>query len=63
VLWGPGQLLSTVVLALPQVKIRPASGLEAVDYLMPGYWVFGRLVEALAAIGYDHNNLVGGGRG
>ncbi len=42
----------------PGVKIRASGGLEAVDYLMPGYWVFGRLVEALAAIGYDHNNMV-----
>jgi hypothetical protein len=45
----------------PGVKIRASGGLDAVDYLMPGYWVFGRLVEALAAIGYDHNNMVRGG--
>ncbi len=25
---------------------------------MQGYWVFGRLVEALADVGYDSNNLV-----
>ncbi|GLI65076.1 hypothetical protein VaNZ11_008503 [Volvox africanus] len=40
------------------IKIRAAVGLEAVDYFIQGYWVWGKLVEALADVGYDSNNLV-----
>ncbi len=42
----------------PGVKLRAAQGLEAADFLMPGFWVWARIIENLAAIGYDHNNLV-----
>ena len=35
------------------IKLRAAQGLEAADYLMPGYWVWGKMIEALASIGYD----------
>ncbi|GFR45802.1 hypothetical protein Agub_g7258, partial [Astrephomene gubernaculifera] len=40
------------------IKVRAAVGLEAVDYFIPGYWVWGKLVEALADVGYDSNSLV-----
>ncbi|EFJ42118.1 hypothetical protein VOLCADRAFT_97885 [Volvox carteri f. nagariensis] len=40
------------------IKIRAAVGLEAVDYFIQGYWVWGKLVEALADVGYDSNSLV-----
>ena len=40
------------------IKLRAANGLEAVDYFMPGYHVWAKLVEALADMGYDANNLV-----
>lgn len=39
------------------VKLRPAQGLEAADYLIPGYWVWGRIIESLGDIGYDNDNL------
>ncbi|KXZ46616.1 hypothetical protein GPECTOR_42g827 [Gonium pectorale] len=40
------------------IKIRAAVGLEAVDFFIQGYWVWGKLVEALADVGYDSNSLV-----
>eukprot|EP00879_Flechtneria_rotunda_P012648 GHRR01013206.1.p1 GENE.GHRR01013206.1~~GHRR01013206.1.p1 ORF type:complete len:750 (+),score=225.44 GHRR01013206.1:937-3186(+) len=42
----------------PGIKLRAAKALEAVDYFVPGYWVFSKLVQSLADIGYDNNNLV-----
>lgn len=41
----------------PGIKIRPAQGLEAADFLMPGFWVWARIIENLAEIGYEHKNL------
>lgn len=40
------------------IKLRPAQGLEAADFILPGFWVWARMIENLAEIGYDHNNLV-----
>lgn len=45
-------------LDVPGIHLRPATGLEAVDYFVPGYAVWAKLVEALADLGYDSNNLV-----
>ena len=42
----------------PGVKLRAAEGLEAVDYFMPGYHVWAKLIEALADVGYESNMLV-----
>ncbi len=39
------------------IKLRPAQGLEAADYLLPGYWIWARVIEDAAAIGYDSNSL------
>lgn len=39
------------------IKLRPAQGLEAADFILPGFWVWARIIENLAEIGYDHNNL------
>lgn len=41
----------------PNVKLRAASGFEAADYIMPGYWVWAKLLENLAAVGYDGNTM------
>ncbi|CAG8699261.1 6762_t:CDS:2, partial [Acaulospora colombiana] len=41
----------------PNVKLRAAQGLDAADYLFPGYWVWGKMIQNLAAIGYDCNNM------
>jgi phospholipid:diacylglycerol acyltransferase len=39
------------------IKLRPAQGLEGADYLLPGFWVWGKLIENFAAIGYDSGNM------
>ncbi|DAZ95098.1 TPA: hypothetical protein N0F65_001700 [Lagenidium giganteum] len=39
------------------IKLRPAYGLEAADYVIGGYWVWGKIIENLADIGYDSNNM------
>lgn len=39
------------------IKLRPAQGLDAADFVLPGFWVWSRLIENLALIGYDSNNL------
>jgi phospholipid:diacylglycerol acyltransferase len=30
------------------IKLRAATGLEAADYLFPGYWVWGKLIQNFA---------------
>ena len=32
-------------------------GLAAVDFLMPSYYVWAKIIEALADVGYDPNML------
>ncbi|KAF9380091.1 hypothetical protein CPB97_008582 [Podila verticillata] len=39
------------------IRLRAAQGLEAADYLVPGYWVWAPIIKNLAAIGYDNNNM------
>ncbi|CAG8592849.1 4055_t:CDS:10 [Dentiscutata heterogama] len=41
----------------PDIKLRAAQGLDAADYLFPGYWVWGKMIQNFAAIGYDSNNM------
>ncbi|RIA92644.1 Lecithin:cholesterol acyltransferase-domain-containing protein [Glomus cerebriforme] len=41
----------------PSFKLRSAQGLDAADYLFPGYWVWGKMIQNFAAIGYDNNNM------
>ncbi|CAG8534380.1 1342_t:CDS:10 [Acaulospora morrowiae] len=41
----------------PDFKLRAAQGLDAADYLFPGYWVWGKMIQNFAAIGYDCNNM------
>ena len=45
-------------LDVPGINLRAAHGLEAVDYFVPGYAVWAKLIQALADLGYDSNNLV-----
>lgn len=37
----------------PNVKLRAATGFDAADYLLANYWVWAKLLENLAMIGYD----------
>ncbi|KAI9090481.1 Lecithin:cholesterol/phospholipid:diacylglycerol acyltransferase, partial [Phlyctochytrium arcticum] len=41
----------------PGVKLRAAQGLDAADYLFPGFWVWAKLISNLGALGYDSNNM------
>ncbi|KAJ3119574.1 phospholipid:diacylglycerol acyltransferase, partial [Irineochytrium annulatum] len=43
----------------PGIKLRAAQGLDAADYLFPGYYVLARIIANLATIGYDNNNSDG----
>lgn len=40
-----------------EIKVRAAQGLEAADFMFPGIWVLGRIIENLAQVGYDSNTL------
>ncbi|RCI05421.1 hypothetical protein CU098_008003 [Rhizopus stolonifer] len=41
----------------PGYKVRAVSGVEAADYFVTGYWVWAKVIENLAVIGYDTNNM------
>lgn len=41
----------------PNIKVRAAEGLDAASYFVSGYWIWARIIENLAAIGYDTNDL------
>ncbi|TPX39071.1 hypothetical protein SeLEV6574_g07438 [Synchytrium endobioticum] len=38
-------------------KVRASQGLDSVDFLFPGYWVWNKVINNLAAIGYDNSQL------
>lgn len=40
------------------IKLRACEGLDAIEFFMPGYAVWGKLTEALSDVGYDTNTLV-----
>lgn len=39
------------------VKVRSAQGLDAASYFITGYWIWSKIIENLAAIDYDYNDL------
>tara|TARA_R110002050_G_scaffold118248_3_gene235568 strand:- start:562 stop:783 length:222 start_codon:yes stop_codon:yes gene_type:complete len=41
----------------PGVKVRGAFGLQAADYLVPGFWIWAKVIESLGDIGYDSNTM------
>lgn len=41
----------------PGVKIRAAEGLSAASNFMKGYWIWAKIIENLAVVNYDTNNL------
>ncbi|KAJ3152961.1 hypothetical protein HDU86_005416 [Geranomyces michiganensis] len=41
----------------PGVKLRAAQGLDAADYLFPGYWVWAKILSNLGSLGYDSNSM------
>ncbi|KAJ7647620.1 phospholipid:diacylglycerol acyltransferase [Roridomyces roridus] len=56
--WIAALLLDPVTgLDPPGAKIRAAEGIEAAASFVQGYWVWAKIVENLAAVNYDTNNL------
>ncbi|KAJ1735978.1 phospholipid:diacylglycerol acyltransferase [Coemansia biformis] len=41
----------------PNIKLRAAQGLDAADYFITGYWIWGKAISNLAALGYDSNDM------
>ncbi|KAF8608141.1 LACT-domain-containing protein [Ceratobasidium sp. AG-I] len=41
----------------PGIKVRAAQGLDAASTFVPGYWIWSKIIENLAVLNYDTNNL------
>ncbi|KIJ65858.1 hypothetical protein HYDPIDRAFT_109905 [Hydnomerulius pinastri MD-312] len=41
----------------PGAKIRAAEGIDAASSFMKGYWIWAKIIENLAVVNYDTNNL------
>lgn len=41
----------------PGIKLRAAQGLDAADYFITGYWIWGKAIENLAVLGYDSSDM------
>lgn len=41
----------------PGIKLRAAQGFEAADFFVTGYWIWNKVLENLAVIGYGPNNM------
>ncbi|KAI5961177.1 LRO1 [Candida pseudojiufengensis] len=42
----------------PNIKIRAAQGFEAADFFMAGYWIWNKILQNLAVIGYSPDNMI-----
>ncbi|ODV80754.1 LACT-domain-containing protein [Suhomyces tanzawaensis NRRL Y-17324] len=42
----------------PNVRLRAAQGFEAADFFMAGYWIWNKILQNLAVIGYGPNNMI-----
>ncbi|CAG9949955.1 unnamed protein product [Clonostachys rosea f. rosea IK726] len=40
----------------PDIKLRAAQGFDATDFFITGYWIWNKIFENLATIGYDPTN-------
>ncbi|MCJ1450675.1 hypothetical protein MMC28_001008 [Mycoblastus sanguinarius] len=40
----------------PGVKLRAAQGFDAADFFITGYWIWSKILENLATLGYDPTN-------
>ncbi|EIN06718.1 Lecithin:cholesterol acyltransferase [Punctularia strigosozonata HHB-11173 SS5] len=41
----------------PKVKVRSAEGISAASSFIQGYWIWSKIIENLAVVNYDTNNL------
>ncbi|KAF5326319.1 hypothetical protein D9611_000021 [Ephemerocybe angulata] len=56
--WIAAMMLDPVTgLDPPGVKIRAAEGIDAASSFIQGYWLWSKIVENLAVVNYDTNNL------
>mgnify|MGYP000026539228 CR=1 FL=1 len=42
----------------PNVKVRAAQGFEAADFFVAGYWIWNKILQNLAVIGYNPDNML-----
>lgn len=42
----------------PNVRLRAAQGFEAADFFVTGYWIWNKILQNLAVIGYGPNNMI-----
>jgi phospholipid:diacylglycerol acyltransferase len=55
--WKKHIMLDTATgLDPPGVKLRAAQGFDATDFFITGYWIWNKIFENLASIGYDPTN-------
>jgi phospholipid:diacylglycerol acyltransferase len=40
----------------PHIKVRAAQGFDATDFFITGYWIWNKILENLASLGYDPTN-------
>ncbi|KAH7915076.1 Lecithin:cholesterol acyltransferase-domain-containing protein [Hygrophoropsis aurantiaca] len=56
--WISAMMLDPITgLDPPGAKIRAAEGIDAASSFMRGYWIWAKIVENLAVVNYDTNNL------
>lgn len=56
--WIAAMMLDPVTgLDPPDVKIRAAEGIDAASTFIQGYWIWSKIIENLAVVNYDTNNL------
>ncbi|KAE9399765.1 Lecithin:cholesterol acyltransferase [Gymnopus androsaceus JB14] len=56
--WIAAMMLDPVTgLDPPDAKIRAAEGIDAASTFIQGYWIWSKIVENLAVVNYDTNNL------
>ena len=41
----------------PGMKLRAAQGFDAADFFITGYWIWNKILENLATLGYDPTNM------
>ncbi|KAM9887345.1 hypothetical protein OXX69_013332, partial [Metschnikowia pulcherrima] len=42
----------------PNVKVRASSGFDAADFFVAGYWIWNKVLQNLAVIGYGPENMI-----
>lgn len=42
----------------PGIKLRACQGFEGADFFMAGYWIWNKILQNLAVVGYDPNTML-----